>query len=173
MVIQRRLEPLLPLRALLRERVPQPDPRTQIKDVIRRDPRLRQPLDHQQLTQMPGVRTIILRALLRTAQPSGLGRLGQMHDRPDPAQLLDQEAPAGRRLERDLQLPAAETLKPLANVRAIRRTHTRALNLAGLGIDPLTGDLSSMLIKSHYDAHKGPPQAPRLPSLRGHTPRLS
>jgi len=25
----------------------------------------------------------------------------------------------------------------------------------GLGIDPLAGDLSSILIKSHHDAHKG------------------
>ena len=52
--------------------------------------------------------------------------------------------------------------KPLAHGRAIRRRHARALHLAGVGVDPLAGDLSSMLIKSHYDAHKGPPQAPRF-----------
>jgi hypothetical protein len=51
--------------------------------------------------------------------------------------------------------------------------YTGAPHLAGIGIDPLAGDLSSMLIKSHYDAHQGPPQAPRFERLRGHTPRLS
>jgi hypothetical protein len=31
--------------------------------------------------------------------------------------------------------------------------HARALHLAGVGVDPLAGDLPSMLVKSHYDAH--------------------
>jgi len=38
--------------------------RAQIKQMIRRDPALRQPPDHQQLAQQPGVGTIRLRALL-------------------------------------------------------------------------------------------------------------
>jgi hypothetical protein len=38
MVIEHRLDPLLPLRPLMRERVPQPDPGTEIKDVLRWDP---------------------------------------------------------------------------------------------------------------------------------------
>ncbi|HKG76260.1 MAG TPA: hypothetical protein VKA90_01960 [Beijerinckiaceae bacterium] len=80
-VIEHRLDPLLPLRALLTERVPQPDPSTQIQDVIGRNPGLRQPPDHQQLAQMPDVRPIVLRALLRTPQPGRLRRLGQMHHR--------------------------------------------------------------------------------------------
>ena len=125
-VIQGRLDPLLPLAALLRQRVPQPDPRAEIEDVIRRDPRLRQPLDHQQLPQMPGVRTITLRPLLRPAQASRLRRLGQMHQGTDPPQLLDHEPPAGRRLERHLQLPRAETRQPPPNMRAIRGCHAGA-----------------------------------------------
>ena len=48
-----------------------------------------------------------------------------------------------------------------------------ALDLAGVDVDPLASDLPSMLIKSHYDAHKGPPQAPRFERLRAHAPRLS
>ena len=76
-----------------------------------------------------------------------------MHHGADPAQLLDHEPPAGRRLERDLQLLAAETRQELPHRSAIRGRHTRALHLAGLGVDPLTGDLSSMLVKSHHDAH--------------------
>ena len=44
---------------------------------------------------------------------------------------------------------------------AIRRRQTRARDLPGRRVDPLGGDLRSMLIESHYDPHKGPPQAPR------------
>ena len=113
MVIERRLDPLLPLAALLRERVAQPDPGAKVKDVIGRDPRLRQPLDHQQLPQMPSVGAITLGALLRAPQLGGLRRLGQMHLGTDPAQLLDHEPPARRRLQRDLELLAAETPRNL------------------------------------------------------------
>jgi hypothetical protein len=153
--------------------VAQPHPGAQIEDVIGRDPRLRQPLDHQQLAQMPGVGAIVLRAFLRPPQPGRLRRLGQMHARADAAQLLDHEPPPGRRLQRDLKLPATETRHELPHRGAIRRRYTRALHLAGLGIDPLAGDLPSMLVKSHYDAHQGPPQAPRSERLRGPHPRLS
>jgi hypothetical protein len=48
-VIEHRLDALLPLATLSDQRVTQPDPGAQIKDVIRRDPRLRQPPDHHQL----------------------------------------------------------------------------------------------------------------------------
>src|SRR3954453_14791426 len=60
---------------------------------------------------MPRVRAIALGALLRPAQARGLRRLGQMHPRADPTQLLDHEPPAGRRLQRDFQLLAAEALE--------------------------------------------------------------
>jgi hypothetical protein len=48
-VIEDRLHPLLPLAAGVDERVPQPDACAQIKQMRGRDPRLRQPVDHQQL----------------------------------------------------------------------------------------------------------------------------
>src|SRR5205823_7631983 len=87
-VIEHRLNALLPLRALLTELVAQPDPGAEIEDVIWRDPRLRQPLDHQQLPQMPGIRPITLCALLRTTQPCRLGALGLAHHAADRSQLL-------------------------------------------------------------------------------------
>jgi hypothetical protein len=40
------VNPLLPLAALIDERVPQPHACAQIEDVLGRDPRLRQPVDH-------------------------------------------------------------------------------------------------------------------------------
>jgi len=96
-----------------------------------------------------------------------------MHRGAHPSQLLDDEPPTRRRLKRDLELHATEPLKKPPHRGAVRGRHASALNLTGIGIDPLAGDLSSMLIKSHYDAHQGPPQAPRFECLRGHAPRLS
>jgi hypothetical protein len=96
-----------------------------------------------------------------------------MHQRVDPPQLLDHEPPASRRLERNLKLLATEPLQEPAHASTVGRADPTALNLTGLAVKPLSGDLRSMLIKSHYDAHKGPPHARRLPSLRGHAPRLS
>jgi hypothetical protein len=57
-VIERRLNALLPLAALIAKRVAQPDPCAQIEQVVGRDPRLGQPRDHHQLAQVPGVRAI-------------------------------------------------------------------------------------------------------------------
>src|SRR5919201_3014186 len=90
-----------------------------------------------------------------------------MHARADRAQLLDHEPPAGRRLQRHLELGAAEALQEPPHRLAVRRNHTRPAHLTGLGLDPLGGHLPSMLIKSHYDHPTGPPQAPRFTDLRG------
>jgi hypothetical protein len=125
-VIEHRLDALLPLASLLRQRVPQPDPRAQIQDVIRRNPRLGQPTDHHQLAQIPRVTAIVLRTLLVPPPRRGLRRLGQVHHGTHPAQLLDHEPPARRRFQRDLEPVAAEALKELAHTRAIRRRHPRA-----------------------------------------------
>ena len=59
-VIEHRLDPLLPLAVLLNQRVTQPRLGAQIKDVIGRDPRLRQPPRQQQLAVMAGIRAIAL-----------------------------------------------------------------------------------------------------------------
>ena len=67
---------------------------------------------------------------------------------------------------------AIRTAQRIAHASAIRWRDPSAFHLAGLGINPLAGDLRSMLIKSHYDA-QGRPQAPRFERLRGHAPRLS
>jgi hypothetical protein len=84
-VVEHRMNPLLPLAALVDQRVAQPNPRAQIEDVIGRDPRLRQATDPHQLAQQPGVSAIGLRALLASPPRGGLRRLGQMHGRANPA----------------------------------------------------------------------------------------
>jgi hypothetical protein len=76
-VVEHRLDALLPLPTLIAQRVTQPHPRAQVQDVIGWDPRLRQPREHQQLAQMPGVRAIALGALLVAAPSTGLRGLGQ------------------------------------------------------------------------------------------------
>jgi hypothetical protein len=122
---------------------------------------------------MARVGAIALGALLGPATRGGLGRLGQMHPRPDRVQLLDHEPPPRRRLQRHLELLATEALNELADAGTVRRRHTRTRDLARRRLNPVGGDLRSMLIESHYDRHTGPPQAPRFKRLRGHAPRLS
>ena len=113
MVIEDRLDALLPLAALVRERVPQPHPRAQIEEMVRRDPRLGQPSDHQQLAHVARIGAVALGALLVPTPGSGLSRLRQMHDRANTSQLLGHEAPAGRRLQPDLELLTTEPLHEL------------------------------------------------------------
>jgi len=154
-VIEHRLDALLPLAALRDERVPQPHPGPQVEDVIGRDPRLRQPSDHHQLAQMPRVGAVVLGALLVPASCGGLGRLGQMHRRPDSPQFLDDEPPARRRLQRDLELAPREALKEPSHAGTVGRRHARTADLAAVGVQPVRRDLRSMLIESHYDRHSG------------------
>src|SRR5581483_7188489 len=109
-VIEHRLDPLLPLTTLMRERVPQPYPRSQIEDVLRRDPRLRQPPTRQQLADMPRISTVGLRAPLVPTHRSRLSRLRQMHSGANTLELVSHEPPAGRGLQRDLELLPTEPL---------------------------------------------------------------
>jgi hypothetical protein len=57
--------------------VAQPDAGAQLEQVLGRDPRFREPPDHQELAQMPCVRAIALGPFLRPAARRRLGRLGQ------------------------------------------------------------------------------------------------
>jgi hypothetical protein len=97
----------------------------------------------------------------------------EMHPRADALELLDDEPPAGRRLQRDLELLADEALQEPADPRAVGRRHASPGYLSRLGIQPLGRDLRSVLVSAHYDRHSGPPQAPRFERLRGPAPRLS
>ena len=172
-VIEHGLHALLPLAALIDQGVAQPDAGAQVEQVRRRDPRLGQPADHHKLAQAAPVSAVALGRLLGLAPRGGLGRLGEMHARADRAELLDDEPPARRRLQRHLEVPAAEACCESPHRGAVGRRDTAARDLARRGVDPLGGDLRAMLIKSHYDRHPGPPQAPRSERLRGRAPRLS
>src|SRR5688572_1397500 len=79
----------------------------------------------------------------------------------DRLELLDHEPPPGCRLQRNLELLAAETASEPAHTGAICRSDPPPRHLARPGIQPIRGDLRSVLVESHYDRHAGPPQAPR------------
>ena len=76
-----------------------------------------------------------------------------MYPRTDATELLDHEPPPRRRLQRDLERPAVEPTEEPAHGLSVRRRNPRTRDLTGLGIDPLRGDLSPMLIKTHHDRH--------------------
>lgn len=79
---------------------PQPDGRAEIGEVVRRDPRFGQVAREEQISQQSRVGTIGLRASLRATPSPCLGRLGEMGLHASSSQLLDDEAPPGRALER-------------------------------------------------------------------------
>jgi hypothetical protein len=166
MVVEHGLDPLLPLAALIDQRVPQADLRAQIQQVIRRNPRLGQPSDHQQLAQVPRVGAVGLGALLVPAPRRGLGRLSKISRRADRVQLFDHEPPARRRLQRHLQPLAGEALEELPDVTAVRGRNAGTADLTGVGVDPLGRDLSTVLIESHYDRHHGASSSSTVDHLR-------
>jgi hypothetical protein len=91
LVVEPSLDPLLPLGVLFDQRATQSHLGAQIKDVIGRDPRLRQPPGQPQFAVMASVRTVDLGVLVVPASGRCLGRLGQMHHRAHRPQLLDQK----------------------------------------------------------------------------------
>jgi hypothetical protein len=69
-----------------------------------------------------------------------------MHHSTHPTQLLDHEPPPRRRLQRHLELLAAEAAQELAHAHTVRRRYSPAPHLARPGIEPVSGDLRSMLV---------------------------
>lgn len=150
-VVKDGLKALLPLAALIDERVTQTNPGAQLEQMVGRDPRLGQPADHQQLAQMARVGAIGLGALLVAAPCGGLGRLGKVDLGADRAQLLDHEAPPGCRLQCRLDFAASEPRQETANVTAVSRRHAGPADLAGLRIEPL-GGADRLPLRSPYGA---------------------
>ena len=148
MVIEDRLDALLPLAALVRERVPQPHPRAQIEEMVRRDPRLGQPSDHQQLaTWRASARSLLARFLFprRAAVSAGSARCTTAPTRRNSSATKRQPVVAS---SADLELLTTEPLRELAHASPVRRRDPRSRDLTGVGVDPLCGDLRSVLIQT-------------------------
>src|ERR1039458_9848509 len=103
---------------------------------------------------MPRVGAIALGALLVASTSGGLCRLGQMHHRADLRQLVGDKPPAGRRLQRNLKLLAAELLAEPPHALPVRWRDPRPRDLTSLGVQPHRGDLRSVLIKAHHERHR-------------------
>jgi len=70
---------------------------------------------------VPGVGAVALGALLGPAARRHLGRLGQMDLSANRPEFFDDEPPSGRRLQRDLELLAAETAGEPSHASAVSR----------------------------------------------------
>ena len=113
---QLRLQPLLPGGALVDQRLAQPHPCTQLQDLRRRDPRLRQLPSREQPQQQIAVGAIGLRAPLTPPLGRRLRRVGEMGAMARPLDLLDHEPPARPALERELHpVNILEPRQPLAH----------------------------------------------------------
>ena len=152
--------------------MPRPDPGAQVEDVRRRDPRLRQPADQQQLPQMPGIRPVSLRTLLLALQRGRLRGLGQVHLSADPLELLDHEPPARRRFQRDLETLVGEPVKERADRITICRRDPLPRQLTRGRLDPLGRDLRTMLIEPHHDRHQTTSSTPARQRPHVARPRL-
>src|ERR1039458_1722459 len=104
---------------------------------------------------MLGISAVALGSLLVAAQRARLGRLSEMHPGTHAPQLLNDEPPARRRLERHLELSAREPTEKATHALTVRRRHPRPADLPGRRVQPLRRDLRSVLIQSHYDRHLG------------------
>ena len=99
---------------------------------------------------MPGIGPVGLGALLLAFEPARLRRLGQVRIGADPLEFLDHEPPARRCLQRHLEIPTLKPGQELADPGAIGRRDPRARDLPGDRVDPLRGDLRTMLIQTHH-----------------------
>src|SRR5215208_742682 len=152
---------------LLDHAVAHPHERPDLLDVLGWDPRLRQPVDDEQLPEMFGGEPIGLGPLLASPQNPGVRWLRQVRITARSLKLLDDVAPAGCRLQSEGGLPATEAfgelLQPRAQVLAVSRADLAPVALAGLDLYVVEGDLLPMHVESAYNVHVvGPPQAPLL-----------
>ena len=144
-----------PGRALLDQRLSQAHADAQLLDLGWRDPGARQLLTHEQCSKPARVRAVGFGAALSTSEGARLRDLREVGLVALGADLLDAEAPAGRRLKRDLHLLFLEPREPLPKRLPRRRRDPARHHLAGLGVEPVVGDLRTVNVESNYHRHRG------------------
>src|SRR6266542_5312311 len=155
LVEELRLQPLLPGGALLDQRLAHPHARAQLEQVRRWDPRLRQLARAQQPQLQITVGAVGLRPPLPPPLGRRLRRVAQMRAVAGTLDLLDDEPPAGRPLEREVHIGAAvEAPEPLPHRPARARADPASPYLTALQVDRLVRDLPAMNIKGAYDLHR-------------------
>src|SRR5205823_14365203 len=143
LVEELRLQPLEPGRALIDQRLPQPDTAAQLEDVHGRDPRLRQLTGEQQPQLQIAIGVVGLRAPLAAAPRGRLRRVGETRNMAGPLDLLDHEPPAGRPLEYKLACQPVEPLKPLTQRLTRRRADPPARALPARRLQRLESELAA------------------------------
>src|SRR5829696_8782329 len=135
----------------------QPHQSPYLLDVIGWNPRLRKPVYHHKIPQVPGVEAIRLGPLLGPLQGLGLRRLGQVRLDSGALHLLDDVAPAGGGLHGDGDLlsgePLGELIEPLSEALAGGRADLAAMYFAADHLYVVEGDLLSMYVESTYNIH--------------------
>jgi hypothetical protein len=134
LVEELRVDALLPGAALIDQRLAQTHQRAQLEDVRRRDPRLRQFAGEQEPQLQITVRVVGLRPSLAPPPRGRLSRVGQMCAVAGALDLLDDEPPAGRPLDRELGPTVGELSQP--------GTHLGARG----GRDPTAAQLTRLLV---------------------------
>jgi hypothetical protein len=83
---------------------------------------------------------------------------------PGALQFLGDEPPAGGGLHGEVHLLSVELLQPAAQLQAGGWAELPAAGLAGVGVDPVVGDLPPVNIEAAYDGHRDLLWLPRLRS---------
>src|SRR5829696_6433702 len=135
----------------------QPHQSPYLLDVIGWYPRLRKPVYHHKIPQVPGVEAIGLGPLLGPLQGLGLRRLGQVRLDSGALHLLDDVAPAGGGLHGDGDLltgePLCEPIEPLSEALAVGGTDLASVYFAAVDLYVVEGDLLPMHVESTYNVH--------------------
>jgi hypothetical protein len=140
-VLEHRLHPLLPLGALMQQRVPAADPGTKVQEVRGCDPRLRQPLPISSSSRRCRASAQSLLARLpRPFKPLVWTTSARCTSAPKRSRSSATNPPPRRRLQRDLEAPPLNWAR---NLRTPARSAgaTRAGDLAGDRVGPLRRDL--------------------------------
>jgi len=163
LVVQLGLESLLPLDALIDEGLAKPHQGAQLQDVRRRDPALRKAALEQQVHHQLAVGVVGLGSPLGASPLAQLGGIGQVSGEAPPLDLLHDEAPAGRSLEREVGVgPGLELVQPLPHRLPGTRVDLAPLQLPGAEVNRPERDLSPVQVQTAYHFHVGPPRAPSL-----------
>jgi hypothetical protein len=107
---------------------------------------------------VPRVAAIGLCAPLGATSRGRVSRLGELHVRAGALQLLDDKAPARRRLDGHLDLLADPALQERAQRDTVRRNDPPGRDLARPDVQRVVSDLAAMQVKPGNDRHLGPPR---------------
>jgi len=155
------LQALLPLGALVEQRLAQPHQGPQLQDVRRRDPALGKAALEQQVHHQLAVGVVGLGPALGAPQRAQLGGIGQVGHEAPALDLLRHEAPARGALQGEVGFGAClESLQPLPERLSGARVDPAPLHLAGAEVNRPERDLTPVQVQTAYHLHVGPPRAP-------------